>query len=263
LGQHVVGQALTQDLEVIGTYHTRPLNLPIEWHPLDITRPDEVLQLFHRLSPTQVIHCAVQDRGPLMWQSTAFGAANVALAAKEVRARLVHLSTDVVFGGRPEPYTEADPPNPITPYGAAKAAAELAVAKLYPQAAMVRTSLILSRQPLDKHQQMTLEFYQNKNGLLFTDEIRCPVAAEDLARALLELAQTDYSGVLHLAGPEALSRYELGLLVLKAHGLSSEDIPHGSSQDLGRPGRVVLDCSRASGILRAKPGAASEFLGQG
>jgi dTDP-4-dehydrorhamnose reductase len=262
LGQHLARQALAKSVEVVGTYHTKPLDLPIEWHRLDITNPDQTLHLFRQLSPTHILHCAVQDRGPQMWPTTANGAVNMAQAAKAAGARLVHISTDVVFGGRPEPYRETDLPSPITPYGAAKAAAELAIQSLYPLAALVRTSLILSQEPPDKHQQMILEFSQHKNGVLFTDEIRCPIAAQDLAGALLELAQTNYAGVLHLAGPEALSRYELGLLVLQAQGLGTEGIPAGSSQGLGRPGRVVLDCARAYELLKAPIRPVSLFLSE-
>ena len=50
-------------------------------------------------------------------------------------------------------------------------------------------------------------------GALFTDEIRCPVAVQDLASALLELVGGDAAGVLNVAGPEAVSRHELGVLV--------------------------------------------------
>ena len=67
----------------------------------------------------------------------------VAAAAAAVGARLVHLSSDVIFDGtKPSPYDESDAPSPITEYGRAKADAELAVAEAHPEALLARTSLI-------------------------------------------------------------------------------------------------------------------------
>lgn len=68
------------------------------------------------------------------WTVTADGAAHVALAAAEVGARLVHLSSDALHGGRPTPYADDDPPSPVNAYGAAKAAAETAVRAIDPGA---------------------------------------------------------------------------------------------------------------------------------
>jgi hypothetical protein len=60
----------------------------------------------------------------------------------------VHLSTDVVFGGRPLPYTEADTPDPITDYGRWKTEAEAQVTAAHPGAILVRTSLIYGTEHL-------------------------------------------------------------------------------------------------------------------
>jgi hypothetical protein len=66
----------------------------------------------------------------------------VALAAEG--CRLIFMSSDAVFGGRELPYDEDEPPCPLTPYGAAKAAAETAVRALRPDALVARCSLIVA-----------------------------------------------------------------------------------------------------------------------
>lgn len=71
--------------------------------------------------PDAVINAA--NRQP-DWDITADGGALVALAAAAVGARLVHVSSDAVFSGRAPRYDDASRPDPVTPYGAAKAAAE-------------------------------------------------------------------------------------------------------------------------------------------
>jgi dTDP-4-dehydrorhamnose reductase len=190
------------------------------------------------------------------------GAAHVASASAAVGARLVHISSDALHAGRPEPYTEDDEPTPVTPYGAAKAAAETAVAALDPSAAIVRTSLILGdettaqvRFPLDL-------IAGRAEGFLFTDEIRCPVDGGDLAAAVLELVGNDYAGVLNVAGPQAVSRAELGLLVADRYGLPREKVPVCRAAESGmiRPLDVRLDSSQAAALLRTRMRPAAEVL---
>jgi dTDP-4-dehydrorhamnose reductase len=147
-------------------------------------------------------------------------------------------------------------------YGAAKAAAETAVAAIDPSAVLVRTSLIVGAR--SKHVTMALDLAAGRRtGALFTDEYRCPVAVEDLAGAVLELAASEHAGLLNVAGPEVLSRADLGRLAAVRHGLDPARIPTGTiaASGLGaRPARVVLDSSRAASLLRTRLRPASECV---
>src|SRR5690348_1846051 len=119
------------------------------------------------------------------------GAHNVALAAHRVGARLIHLSTDLVFDGEHgAPYTEEDEPRPVLEYGQQKLEAEQLVAGVHPEAAVVRTSLLYG--PPDGPQE---ELSRRDDVEFHDDEIRSPLPVARLAAALLELAQLDFSGV--------------------------------------------------------------------
>ena len=116
--------------------------------PLDVRDGVAVARLMADLRPAAVIHTAYDMTSPEAMQPVIVeGTRHVAAAAAALGARLVTMSTDVVFDGEHGPYCEADLPNPITPYGRAKAEAERAVAGLCPEAAMVRTSLIYGFDP--------------------------------------------------------------------------------------------------------------------
>jgi len=270
LGRHVAAQAHAAGWDVIGTHHSAPTvpadivpYAPIYWRRLDIRDPGAVADLARDIRPEAVVQTAYQQRGPLMWAVTAHGAARVALAAAAVGARLIHLSSDALFDGHGSPYDETAPPSPITPYGAAKAAAETAVAAIAPQAAIVRTSLILSHDPPDQHTRMILDIAAGRRqDRLFTDEYRCPVAVEDLAAAVLELLENGHAGVINVAGPDAVSRHELGVLVATAHGLSSLTLPAATvaASGLHRPADVRLDSALARRLLTTQLRGARAYL---
>jgi dTDP-4-dehydrorhamnose reductase len=219
---------------------------------LDITDRAAVLSLFASVRPRAVINVAAalgNAGGPAAasWPVNVRGAAHVAAAAAAVGARLVHVSSDVVHGGRPEPYTEADDPSPVFPYGAAKAAGEAAVSAACPHAVLARTSLIVSggTAPLSRHEETALAMARGSApGALFVDEIRCPVPVGGLAAALLTLAASDLTGVVNVAGTEAMSRYDLGVRVARRHGLDESAVPAARLADSGltRPAEIRLDC---------------------
>jgi dTDP-4-dehydrorhamnose reductase len=164
------------------------------------------------------------------------GTRNVAAAAARAGARLVHLSTDLVFDGEHALYSEDDEPRPVSAYGQAKLEAE----RLLPDGALaVRTSLLYGKPGPQ-------EALAARAGTTFyTDEIRCPTRVDDLAAALLELAGADLAGILHVAGPDPVSRYDFAVL------LGARD-PQRAPTPPGRARNVALDSSRAAALLSAK-----------
>jgi dTDP-4-dehydrorhamnose reductase len=217
------------------------------------------------VGPDCVIHTAYLQDGPDAWATNVDGSANVAAAAAAHGARLIHLSTDLVFDGRAgRPYTETDEPNPLLEYGRAKAAAEAAVTERHPGAAIVRTSLIYGGEGLSGHERRILDVVDGRADLaFFTDELRCPVHVSDLAAALLALARTAHAGPLHLAGADGVSRYEMACLVAAAGGRETAHLRTTTSAGIlpERPRDCRLDCSLAAALLGRRLPGIREILG--
>jgi dTDP-4-dehydrorhamnose reductase len=207
-----------------------------------------VQALFERVRPDVVVHTAYRHDDAAV---NTEGSENVARAAAAVGARLVQLSTDVVFDGRKgAPYVEDDSPSPVTDYGRAKAEAERRVAAAHPGAVLVRTSLLYGGAAPSKHELAA----HDPEFTFFTNEIRSPVRVTDLAEALLELAQLDVRGPLHLAGPDDVSRAEFAELIRRAP-VRSAPAPQS------RPLDCSLDSSRARALLRTRLRGVREALG--
>ncbi|SCL24999.1 dTDP-4-dehydrorhamnose reductase [Micromonospora rhizosphaerae] len=257
LGTEVCRQAVAAGQRVVGTYHSAAVAVPgVAARRLDVTDRSAVRALLTEVRPDAVVATPYRYDD---WRVTADGAAHVAYAAVEAGARLVHLSSDAVHGGRPSPYLDDEPPSPIFPYGAAKAAAETAVRAIDPEAALVRTSLIVGEG--SKQIQLCLDALAGR-AALFTDELRCPIDVVDLAAAVLELVPSDYAGPLNVAGPDAVSRAEMGLLVARRLGLDPVGMKTTISAASGllRPTEVRLDSSRASALLRTRLRGITELL---
>ncbi len=245
--------------DVLATYFRQAGDVPgVRWRQLDVRQRADVLAAASDFRPEVIINTAYRYGE---WQATADGAAHVALAAVTIGARLLHMSSDAVFSGSQPPYRESAVPDPVYSYGAAKAAAETAVRAIHPGAAIVRTSLIVGGG--SPHETAVHELAAGRrDGVLFSDEIRCPVHVGDLASALLELTAADSAGILNVAGPDALSRYELGCLIARRDGLDEARLPAGlqASGGQARPLDVRLDCRATQAKLRTRLRGACEFL---
>jgi dTDP-4-dehydrorhamnose reductase len=253
LGTHLLQQA--RCFTATGTLHsTAATSIPdVSFHVCDLQQAQEVRILLDRMQPEIIIHTACSDQGGNI-AAIAPSAGLLAMLSAERQIRFIHLSTDQVFDGTAAPYTEQDAPSPINSYGTAKAQAEDLVRSLNPQATIVRTSLLYDLHTPDRQTKQLIQIIQTgETCRLFIDEFRCSIWVENLADALLELATKDYAGILHLGGPQALNRWELGMELLKHFGITpTPNIQKGTIEKSGlvRPPNLTLDSSSAEQTLQ-------------
>ena len=247
LGRQVVTAAQAAGHDVVGVSSV----------DADLRERDAVVRLLAEHRPDVVVHTAYDQAD---WRATATASAHVARAAASCSARLVLVSSDVVFSGADVHYAEAASPDPITPYGAAKAAAETVALSTLDDVVVARTSLICGGG--SPHEGLVHRLAGGADGGLFEDERRCPVHVHDLADALVELATNAIQGVLHVAGADAMSRLTLGRLIARRDGLDADLLRGVSRAALGVPGPidVRLDSSLASRLLTTRLRGAEEFL---
>ncbi len=225
-------------------------------HVVDLRDENAAANLVESLDPAVILHTAGSNRTPESLESIEPGARALARAARDRGARLIHLSTDLVFDGESPPYREDDSPAPLSPYGEAKARAEDAIREIDPDAVIVRTSLIYGVDPPDHQTRWLLDGVRSGDPVrLFTDERRSPVFVTALADAVLELATSDFSGTLHVAGPESLDRFTFGSAILGWLGI--DPVPANvkpatiAESGLVRPKDVTLDVGLARSVLKA------------
>jgi dTDP-4-dehydrorhamnose reductase len=241
LGSELAQQAVAAGHDVLATQlrHAAPHGRAIQ---VDLRDDDAVHRAVLKHGPDVVVHTAYRQAEESLAGDVVRASRNVALAAHRAAARLIHLSTDLVFDGEQgAPYREGDEPRPVSAYGQAKLEAEKLVAELHPEALVVRTSLLYGKAELGPQERLAGTF----DAMFYTDEIRCPTIVGELAAALLELALRDEQGILHVAAPDAVSRLELARLLGAA-------APRGTAAPPGRARDVALDSSEAAKLLRTR-----------
>lgn len=191
----------------------------------------------------------------------AAGAGVVAEACALRRLPLVHLSTDYVFDGRKgAPYVEADPPNPLSVYGASKLAGERAVLAAHPAALVMRTAWTFG--PHSPSFVRTMLRLARRYGRLraAADQRGCPTSAAGIAAgclALLDrLEQGAPGGVLHWCGAPGVSRFDFAQAIVRAAGLDVPVEPAAASDfaaAAARPADAELDCTRAASLYHVPP----------
>lgn len=171
---------------------------------LDITSIDQVMDLVKKEKPDVIINCAAhtnvdkcEEQWDLAFRINAVGPRNLAIAAKAVDAKLVHVSTDYVFPGTsPEALKEIDPVGPKSAYGRTKLEGENFVKQFGDKYFILRTAWLYG----DGHNfvKTMLKLSETHDELsVVCDQIGSPTSAKELARMIHYLEPTDNYGIFH------------------------------------------------------------------
>jgi dTDP-4-dehydrorhamnose reductase len=211
---------------------------------LDITQDSIVRDLVSQVSPRVMINCAAwtdvdaaETNEALASKVNRDGAENIALAAKNCGAKLIHVSTDYVFSGEGEtPWQADDQIDPQSAYGRTKADGEDRVLGTYPEnSSIVRTAWLYS--PWGKNFAKTMtRLALNGDGevRVVNDQMGQPTSARDLAKQLVELSlSSSPSGIYHGTNSGQATWFEFAQEIFKLSGADvSRVIPVSSSEYL-------------------------------
>jgi dTDP-4-dehydrorhamnose reductase len=237
---------------------------------LDAAHPEALTGLCLEIWPDVIVNCAAisnpvsVDAEPQLAEKI-----NVALPrllaqlSTHLGARLLHVSTDMVFDGQAsEPYRSTDMPCPTNLYGQTKLMAEREVLEHNPEDPVVlRIPILMGNSPGGQrsvHEKLLAAIHAGERPKLFCDEMRQPCAASNVAEVLLELTERrDLHGIFHWAGNETLSRFEMGQRILKHFGLPLDSVESVCQGDdpayAGRPSNLTFNLHPIVSKLKTKP----------
>jgi dTDP-4-dehydrorhamnose reductase len=250
------GQLGTDLCKVLKSHHLITLTL----NDGDISDFSFVKKQVLKHKPDVIINTAAfvrvddcEDNKDLAFQINALGARNVAVAAGDTGARLVHISTDYVFGGEAkqqnQPFTEFDHPVPGNVYGASKLAGETLVKHLCKQHIIVRSSALFGIAGAigkgGNFVETICRLGKERDELrVVSDQVFSPTFTYDLALRISQLIETEYYGFFHITNSGVCSWHEFAVEIIREAGLKTPVIPITTAQypqKARRPGYSVLD----------------------
>lgn len=220
----VVCRELRQAVTITAVRQGRPAPAGVRSVQLDLCNGPALADLMAAQPFDAVIHAAAlsnpnlcQNDPQASQRINVEATAQLADLCAARRIPMVFISTDLVFDGKRGLYTEDDPPAPVCLYGEHKALAEAAVLSRHPEGGLVcRLPLLYGRSEPGTACFVDGILAQARQGQairLFEDEFRSPLDAADAAKGMLLALKAGVRGVLHLGGPERLSRLDFGRIL--------------------------------------------------
>ena len=199
----------------------------------DVEQIDEVRALFRAHQPDAAVNLAaktnldaLEDTPQEAFASNTFGAWNIAIAAQEHGAMLVHISTLGLYSeaGHDGPYTEMDAPAPGNVYARSKLAAEQYVQQACHESYIVRTTWLFGGGARDTKfvGQISARLRKGEPVKAVTDQRGSLTYARDLVDVLLQLLPTRAFGTYHITNAGTASRYEIAEEMIRILGSKSE-----------------------------------------
>jgi len=224
----------------------------IDISELDITNKEAVVVYTQKTRPDIIINCAAytnvddcEKNIDEAFQVNAIGARNMAIGAQEIKAKLIHISTDYVFSGDGcRLYREFDLPDPQSVYGASKYLGEQYVREFCSKYFIVRTAWLYGY--VGNNFVKTIMKVGREKGLLkvVNDQIGNPTNAVDLAYHILKIAETSEYGIYHCAGNGECSWFDFAKKIVEYAGIKATVSPCTTKEyprPAKRPAYSVLD----------------------
>ena len=237
LGHDVMLELKKRGIECLGTDRRGEDNPEFETAILDITNKENVDKLLNEYHPDAVIHCAAwtnvdgaeaEENKAAVRAVNVDGTENLALACKNIGAKMIYISTDYVFDGQGDKPWQPDDKNyaPLNVYGQSKLDGELAVVNNLDKYFIVRIAWVFGKNGKNFVKTMLQVGKTHPEVRVVNDQIGTPTYTPDLARLLVDMILTDKYGYYHATNEGGfISWADFTKEIFKQAGINSKVIP--------------------------------------
>lgn len=260
LGHDVMNELMKRGYDSVGSDICESVDEKYQYVQLDITDADAVYNTISEIKPDVVIHCAAwtavdaaedEENKAKVKAINVDGTQNIADICKKLDSKMIYISTDYVFNGRGEMPWKPDCEDfePLNIYGQSKLDGEFAVANTLEKYFIVRISWVFGLNGKNFIKTMKNLSKTHSEVRVIKDQIGTPTYTFDLARLLVDMAESDKYGYYHATNEGGfISWYDLTLEIYKQIGASTKVVPvtteeYGLSK-AARPFNSRLDKSK-------------------
>jgi len=233
---------LGNELRELSVQHSQYQFIFLAKDELDISDAEKIFLFFKNTTPDFCINCAAYtavDKAEIekeaAYKINEEGARNLASAAKNTKARLIHISTDYVFNGNGyKPYPEDNPTSPINVYGHSKLQGEIACIRENEEAIIIRTSWVYSTFGNNFVKTMLRLMQTKKEISVVADQYGSPTYAADLAQTIIQIIDTKnwMPGIYHFCNEGETNWFDFAKAIKEniktdciIHPISTEQYP--------------------------------------
>ncbi len=260
LGFDIINELNERGYDAVGTDILESVQNVKNYSQLDIVDKNAVEKVITKVKPDVVIHCAAwtavdaaedEENTDKVYAINAQGTKNIAEACKAIDCKMVYISTDYVFDGQGKQPWKPDCKDyaPLNVYGKSKLDGELAVADILEKYFIVRIAWVFGKNGNNFIKTMLKVGKSHNKVTVVNDQIGTPTYTYDLARLLVDMAETERYGYYHATNEGGyISWYDFTCEIYKQAGLSTEVVPvttveYGLSKAV-RPFNSRLDKSK-------------------
>lgn len=260
LGYDVVNEIISRKYAVVGSDISDECSVDCEYVKLDITDKNAVFSTIEKVAPDVVIHCAAWTAVDAAEDVESFekvrninvnGTRNIAEICRKIGCKMIYISTDYVFNGQGSESWQADCKNfaPLNVYGQSKLDGELMVANLLDKYFIVRIAWVFGKNGNNFIRTMLKLSEKYPEIRVVNDQIGTPTYTYDLARLLVDMAETEKYGFYHATNEGGyISWYDFAVEIFTQAGKDTKVIPV-STEEYGvskakRPFNSRLDKSK-------------------
>jgi len=281
LGYHML-PLLSKNYRVEGIYYRQKFHSPaVKWHKVNLLQEKELTQTLETIKPDAIVHAAAisnpnicEENVTLSHYINVYATVSISQYCKSSNIPLIFISTDLVFNGSMGDYNESDFCFPLSKYGSQKLEAEEFIIENNQNSLICRLPLLFGNGP--EYSRNFLGDWINKMAnneeiIAFSDEYRSTISANWAARGivaalsyLLNQEIDNKEKIIHLGGPESISRFDFTRLIADVFGFDDNMIVSKLRSEMpmsaARPENVSLNSSLASNVLHFNPPALKDQL---
>lgn len=231
---------------------------------LDIRDNSQIKKIINKISPDTIINCSaitnlddIEKKPTLAYEINSIGAKNLANISKQNNIKFIQISTDGIFDGKKQFYSESDIPSPINEYARSKQKGETLVLENNENSIIIRTNFYgFNNENKFLFNWILSNLKNNREFNAFSDIIFNPLEITNLSKIILELIEKDFQGIINLCGSEVFSKYDFANKIANVLGYDSSLIHKDSIQNSSlvaeRPSNTTLSNKFMNSMINTK-----------